>query len=206
MVSKTNRKWTQIRGYFNLHIDLPTIVVILLIVLLIYQPLFNELFDFIGFIGSKTESPKWLNDIFIGIVSNIISAFIVVPTVFWMFQLQAKAALCGKFKTYEIVDGNENYWGDVELTYNIFSNRIHGRASSNEYDSDVQIEAVFERGEYLRGHYVEKKKSTRRRMGAFLLMLDGEGSSYSGPYVYVDPKDSNYHPKEGQVRWIAEQK
>lgn len=200
------RAWSRIRGYLNLHVDLPTIVVALLIVLLFHRPFLAGVFALTDFIGSKVEFPVWVDDLVVGIAANILSAFIVIPIVFWVFRLNAKSELCGRFKAYDIVKNEEVYWGDVVLTYNIFSNQIRGCLSSKKHDADIHLEAVFERGEYLRGHYVEKKKTTRRRMGAFLLMLDGEGNTYSGPYVFVDPNNSNYQPKEGRVKWVAEKK
>ncbi len=207
-MTSANRKhvWSRMRGYFNLHVDLPATVAILLIVLLFHRPFLGGVFAFADFMGGKMELPAWLDDLVIGIVANILSAIIVIPIVFWVFRLNAKSELCGKFKAYDIVEDEEQYWGDVVLTYNIFSNRIRGRLSSTGHDADIRIEAVFERGEYLRGHYVEKWKTTRRRMGAFLLMLDGEGDTYSGPYVFVDPRDANYQPKEGRAKWVAEPK
>jgi len=194
----------RLRGYLNLHIDLPTIVIVLLIVAIFYRPLLSGVFAFAGFVETKTELPPWVSDLVIGIVVNIISAIIIVPLAFWIFRLRAKSELCGNFKAYDIVNGQERYWGKIHLTYNIFSNRVCGCLSSDHFDADIRIEGVFERGEYLRGHYVERRRSTRRRMGAFLLMLDGEGESYSGPYVFVDPAESNFLPREGRAKWVME--
>ena len=193
-----------VRSYLNLHIDLQTVVVVLLIVVLFNRPFVHGVFTVATFVGEKTELPSWVNAIFLGVVADFLSAFIVGLVVFWAFRIKRKSALCGKFKAYDIVEGEEVYWGDVSLTYNIFSNRIRGRLFSDKHDADICIEAVFERGEYLRGHYVEKNRLTRRRMGAFLLMLDGEGESYSGRYVFVDPCDANFLPREGRAKWVME--
>ena len=204
MVKNKKNYWKCLKSYLNLHIDLSTVVVILLIIFLFNRLFLQVVLASIDFMGSKIEFPPWLYDISVGFLANILALLFVAYLVFWIFRLRTKSALCGKFKAYDIVDDKENYWGDVSLTYNIFSNRIRGCLRSNEYDADIIIEAVFERGEYLRGHYIEKKKLTRRRMGAFLLMLDGEGDSYSGSYVFVDPYKLNFLPQTGKAKWVKE--
>lgn len=202
MIKRLKHIFKEIEGYCRLHIDLNTIVIILLIILIFHRAFLGFVFSSVSFIETKFTIPEWIPGFLIGTLSNFISALILIPIIFWVFRISYKSKLCGKFKAFDIINGKEEFWGNLKLTYNIFSNRIRGRMRSDKHDADIIIDAIFERGEYLRGYYIEQKKVNRRRMGAFLLILDGSGDSYSGSYVFVDPKSNNIIPQEGKVKWV----
>src|SRR6185369_13967669 len=86
------------------------------------------------------------------VLSNLVSAVIIAPVVILAMGLRKKAELAGTFRAYDIVDGNETEWGQVELTYNLITNRVKGLLKKD--DLEIEIEAVLERP-YLRGHYIE---------------------------------------------------
>ena len=192
----------KIKRWLNLHFDISSLVIILLLVSLVYRPLLNFLFLTSTNLTPKLTVPEWVEHILLKVLCEIIAAAIILPLVFYLFRVSSKSMLTGKFTAFDIIDGKDTEWGTVTLTYNMFSNRIKGVLTSVSGDADLHIDAAFERGSYLRGHYIEKKKLTSRRMGAFLLMLDGEGDNYSGSYVFVDPDEANGIPKEGKAKWI----
>lgn len=195
-----------LRGLWRIHIDIPAIVFIILVIILINQQGTQVLVGIVDKFADQTAVPTWMNEITIGVVANILALIIIVPALVWALGLLNKSFLCGEFTAYEITerDGEriEERWGTVHLTYNLFSHRIKGRLIAQDEDAEIYLEAKFDRGEYLRGHYIESRFRIRRRLGAFLLLLDGTGHSYTGRYVYVDPREENSRPQTGEARWV----
>jgi hypothetical protein len=198
-MKKTIKK---IKRLLRIHLDIPSAVIILLIISLFFRPLLNFLFNVSSNFLQEVKFSPWFEIISLKVVCEMIAAMIIIPLILYFFRLSTKSMLVGKFNAFDIVGTNENVWGIVTLSYNMFSNKIRGTLTSTSDDSEILIEAIFDRGSYLRGHYIEKKKLSRRRMGAFLLTLDGEGDNYSGPYVFIDPADGNDIPKQGKAKWV----
>ncbi len=199
MINKLKGFVAFIKKLFHLHVDIPTAVLLLLGFLLVHRPLAKWIFSVIGFADTKLHPPDWVGPLVQSIFANLISAVIIIPVVFWMLRIRSKAAAAGRFNAYDLTNGTKRAWGEVALTYNLFSNRVKGTITHNSIV--LQLEAVFERGQYLRGHYIEKSNAARRRMGSFLLLLTGEADAYEGPFVFVDPQDQNAIPQTGSVRW-----
>ena len=145
--------------------------------------------------------PAWVSNLLQNICANIVSAIIVIPLVFWIFKVRGKVAGVGKFKAFVVkADGTEQAWGDVRLSYNLLSNRIRGTITRDEIVID--LEGQFDRSQYLRGHYIESSNAARRRLGAFLYILSGDSTTYTGPFAFVDPDDKNNVPQTAVGKWV----
>lgn len=188
-----------IKKFLRIHLDIPAIVLIAVGFLLVYRPLAEWLFSIVGWADTQIQFPLWAGPLAQSVVANLLSAAVVVPIAVWILRIRSKAAAAGRFKAFVVTDGREDDWGEVVLSYNIFSTKVQGTLTHN--DIVMHLEAVFDKDQYLRGHYSEQSNLARRRLGAFLLLLTGEGDGYRGPFVFVDPADENATPKTGLVRW-----
>ncbi|TQV71412.1 hypothetical protein FLL45_19850 [Aliikangiella marina] len=101
--------WNYLKSFKNLHVDLSTILILLLIVVLIWPTLLNGILGGFEYLNSDYILPESLKNTFLGVIANLITAAIVVPTIFYFFNLKRKTHLCGEFKAFDIEDGNEKY-------------------------------------------------------------------------------------------------
>jgi hypothetical protein len=187
---------------FRLHVDLPSVVIVLLLVTLVYRPLLNVAIPTLESTGTELGFPPsviaFLRDFF----ANLTAGAIVLVVGYWIFDIKLKSAYAGEFLAFDIKKGHEEEWGRIRLTYNLFSRRIRGLLHNEAIKVDIEIDGVFERGQYIRGTYIERGRVERRRMGAFLMMLQGEGDEYRGKYVYVDPEEGHDIPTRGEAKWV----
>ena len=141
----------KIRNTIYVHFDIPTLVTFLLIGCFVYRPLVSWLKKIdIGLTGD--ESTRCFIDFTVGLIANVVAALLLGLIIFMVYRIRTKVALCGKFKAYNVINGNNELWGEITLTYNIFSTRIKGILVSETNSATIGIDAVFERGQYLRGH------------------------------------------------------
>jgi hypothetical protein len=200
--NQSMKRVKNLRRFFRLHIDISTVLILAVIFLVFYRPLLNLIFKGMSFASAELHPGEAVREILLKVISEIITISIVFPVLVYFFKINTRALLSGKFTAFDIdTSGSEVEWGTVTLTYNLFSNKIRGSLVPKTAGNEIEIEAVFERSRFLCGYYVDKKTSTRRRLGGFLLMLDGEGSNYTGQYVFVDPQDANDSPKTGKATW-----
>lgn len=189
-----------LKKILQLHIDIPSIVVMGCVFLVVWQPLARSAIEWLGIVQKQIDPPIWVGDFFLGIMVNLVSAVIIVPFLFWVFGVANKSDLVGKFKAFDLTGDAEEEWGDVSLTYNLLSNRIKGTLTKD--DLSLALEAYLEKGQYLRGHYIEQTNFARRRIGAFLLQLNGSADRYQGKFVFVDPDDQAATPQTGDILWV----
>lgn len=200
--------------YLRLHFDISSITIILFIIYLIYQPVAAFVKYQALNIPTLKGSQETLSGFIVNILSDLVAAGIIGLSAYLIFKLAYKSSLTGTFTAFDIFpevkgnDGNKisderrEEWGTVTLTYNLFTNELCGTLISKAGDIEIKLEAKFERGQYLRGHYIEAQTHVRRRAGAFLLMIDGEGKNFEGNYVFVDPHAGNHMPQSGQAIWV----
>lgn len=204
----------KIVSYFRLHFSLSSIVVLLLIGNLIYTPLASFIKLQANNAAALQGAKEVLKDFGINILSDIIATGIIGLIIFFIFKIKYKSSLSGHFTAFDIKvvettrDGvvtkseERTPWGEVILTHNLFTNEFRGRLTNTDKNVEIELSAKFERSEYLRGSYIESTSETRRRIGAFLLKLDGNGKNFIGSFVFVDPDDRNYTPQSGRAEWI----
>lgn len=189
----------RIKQLLRIHLDIPTIVLLAVGFLFIHRPLCTWLLSVLGWLDAQTQFPQWASTLAQGVAANILSATIVVPIAVWILRIRHNAAAAGRFKAVDVTNGKNEEWGEVVLSYNLFTTKIRGTLTHK--DIVMRLDAVFDRYQYLRGHYTEESNIARRRLGAFLLRLSGDGDGYRGPFVFVDPVDENDTPKTGSVEW-----
>ena len=122
------------------------------------------------------------------------------------FRTRTKPFFAGKFVAYEVIkisDSEEESkaWGDLRLTYNVFSRRLKGILKSTDGKVCIQLQGEFDKERYFRGTYIEKDKPSRLRLGAFLMLLDSEGDNYIGVFLHVSPTTNLDKPELGYARW-----
>jgi hypothetical protein len=200
--SEEMKKYLSIASaYLRCHIDISTFVVAVLVLSFLWRPLYVYITTFVGVAATAMPPmPTWVENLLQNILANIVSAAIIIPPFFWILRVREKSAAAGRFNAFVTTQGVEEAWGEVRLSYNLLSNRIKGNIRHGEVIID--IEAQFDRSQYLRGHYIDRSNAARRRLGAFLYLLSGDSDTYSGPFVYVDPDDNNNTPRNGTVKWV----
>jgi hypothetical protein len=190
----------QLKRLLRLHVDIPSVVFVLLVVILIHRPAARWVFTVVDWGERELQLPQWFGGFLLNVVSDIVAAIIVATAVVFVLGLRKKSELMGTFDAFDIApDGTAAPWGQVKLTYKMLSDRVKGTLKHDKIE--IEIEGVLERP-YLRGHYVECGNAASRRLGGFLLVLNGDGNVYSGQTAYVDPRDENNVPRAGTVRWV----
>ena len=196
------RMFKAVRSRFRLYFDLPSTIIILVILSFVYRPILGFFFRFLEKTDAELQLPVWVGDFGLAMLANLLSAIVIAFFVLLVLGWRRISAVCGTFDAYDLKDDNaKEPWGKVTIRYNLLSNKIRGSLIDDTRDTEIVLDAVFDRGQYLRGHYVERNNLQRRRLGAFLLLLGGDGDSYEGPYVFVDPHDTSMVPKTGRSRW-----
>ncbi len=139
-------KWLQ--RLYCLYFDIPTFVIILLLISCVYRPLIYMLISGVQHLDQLYELPPIFFDISYEALIEILAAIIVIPVVmFFVCKILNKASSCGKFTAYDIKkDGTQELWGTVRLSYNLFSNERKGEFQKKDDNSRCVVKAVFERG------------------------------------------------------------
>ncbi|MEX0899802.1 MAG: hypothetical protein WD081_03830 [Gammaproteobacteria bacterium] len=196
------KRWLiRLRALLRLHLDIPSAIILTAIVLIAAPPLITLVSSFTGILSGWIEITETIAGYWHNILANVISAIIIIPIVYWLLRLTQRADAMGSFAAYDIKeDGSRSGWGRIDLTYNLFSNRVRGVLTRRSVE--LKIEATIVQGQYLVGYYVERSNAARRRCGGFLMHLDGGADSYSGQYVFVDPDGTNITPTVGQAIWV----
>ena len=194
------------RDYLRIHIDIPTVVIILLFVLIVYRQVTNFIFQSITFLTQEIKFPSWTKDISINVISEFVAVGILIFWGYLYFRLKTKPFFAGEFKAYEITKtlgqaDTKTEWGNLKLTYNIFSKRIKGILRSKDDQVCIQLEGEFDKERYFRGTYIEKDKPSRLRLGAFLMLLDSNGDNYEGAFMHVSPTTKIDTPEPGHAIW-----
>ncbi len=140
-----------------------------------------------------------LGQLVFGIVTSAITALVLAAVGFVVFKWVKKSDVAGTFDAFDVGENGDVPWGKITLRYNPFSNSMRGTVTHG--DTELQVDAKLFREQYLRGHYVEISNLARRRFGAFMMSLDGDGKSFEGKYVFVSPSDGYHVPSCGDVRW-----
>jgi len=110
--------------------------------------------------------------------------------------------LTESFQSFLTTQGLNESWGIVTLSYEPLQETSDGyriRVQLQNKDITLKGEAAVYKEQYLVGFYREVSKVSRRRAGAFMLELDGEGD-YFGKFLYIDPDTRT--PSMGTVKWL----
>lgn len=195
------------KDYLKVHIDIPSLIVILLILFIFWRKLTIIIFNSCEFIYQEVNPPEWVKNIGLGIVSNILSAAILIFIGYLYFKLKTKPFFAGNFTAYEITKNTgaadtETEWGNLTLTYNIFSKRIKGILRSKDNQVCITLSGEFDKDRYLRGTYIEKDNPSRLRLGAFLMLLSPNGDNYEGSFMHLSPSTGFDKPELGFAKWI----
>jgi hypothetical protein len=195
----------KLKDYFRVHIDIPTIIIVLLCILIGYRQLANFTFHGIIFLTQKIEFPAWFKDVSINVLSEFIAAAILIFLGYLYFRTKRKPFFAGNFTAYEITKNAgadvKTEWGTLRLTYNIFSKRIKGVLRSTDGKTSIHLDGQFDKERYLSGTYIEKEKPSRLRLGAFLMLLEGDGDNYEGTFIHVSPLTGFDKPELGHAKW-----
>lgn len=196
----------KIRDYFRLHIDIPTIVIILLIVAIVYRPFANFLFSRIGIASQIIKAPAWAKDIILNVISEFIAAFLLVVVGYIYIKYNSHPYFAGSFTAFAVtkIQGqpdDEEEWGDLRLTYNIFSKKIKGELKSKAGDARLKIDGEFDKERYLRGTYIDADKPSSLRLGAFIMLLNKNGDDYEGMYIALSPLTDSEQPEMAYAKW-----
>jgi len=194
------------RDYFRIHIDISSIVIILLVILIGYRSVANYLFHWVDWISKEIKWPTWFGEFSLNFFSDVISAIVLIYLGYLILGWKKKPYFAGKFKAFEIVKdkkGNETEteWGILILSYNIFLSRLKGVLKSKDGTVCIELNGSFDKERYFRGTYIEKDKPSRLRLGAFLMLLDANGDNYKGSFMHVSPTTAIDEPELGFARW-----
>jgi hypothetical protein len=193
--------------FFQFYFDLPSISIILLIIIAIYRPGKDLIKVWLSDIPVYSGFKQILQDFSLNIFSDLIAASLIGLAVFFIFKLKFKSQISGKYKAYDIKTDNngkienKTEWGDLDLAFNLFTNRFRGKMTKKDGNVQLVIEASLEKETYLRGTYIEWGNRTTRRAGGFLMMLEGTNAIIKGKYAFVDPDTENIYPQFGEALW-----
>ena len=193
-----------IKATWRIHIGISSGLVILAAAVLLYHFLLK------GFLGhlfgeiKKNYDPNSLvHAIGTGIVSGILSAVAFGLIGVFVLGWYSKFRLTGKYNAFTVDnDGEEQPWGEVEIRYHPLSDDSHHMSVKLFLQfNDIKLEGdgLIIDNRYLIGHYYEVENTERRRSGAFMYILDGTGTTWSGDYIHIDP--DNDRPATDKAVW-----
>ena len=191
----------KMKRLFCVYFDVPTIVVLVLIISVFYRPLANALFRWIGQFSEISPIPSWVTTIGLNVIGGLICVVLVAIVGFVLLNWNYKSEVAGTYNAYVITENNEREsWGEVKIKYNLITDKF--RTYLKHEDRQVNGHAKLVAQRYLVGYYTEEGKPTRRRFGSFLYTLTGEGNAFEGSFLYFDPTNETYdRPDVGRAIW-----
>jgi hypothetical protein len=184
------------------YLGLPAVIIYLGLFAMLWRPLANHLFQGLDFVKQEVVPPNWLPELAQNVISDIIAVTIIGVVYLAILRQKRLSNICGRFHAFETTGGAKEAWGTVTLSYELlpsglFDPQLRCRLEHN--DIILIGQATITNDQYLCGHYRETSNLARRRVGAFLLRLAGDGDSFNGTFVFLDPKTEI--PTNGTISW-----
>lgn len=178
----------RMKRFLFLHLDVPSMLLLVLVASMFYRPIANVLFGWSQLLVQSVRLPAWAASLVSNITASIITIILVAIAGIAFFRWRYKSEIAGKYKACIVKEnGDKEDWGQVVVTYNLLNNTF--RTSLRRDDLVVNGHATLVGQRHLVGTYLEASKLTRRRFGAFLYSLSGEGNCFTGKILCFDPKN-----------------
>lgn len=187
----------RIAKFFRFFVDIPTVVIVAVLVLYVHRPLANLFLEKLGPLQKEIGFAGTAYAFIEAVLVNAVTGLILGTVAYWLFRMHRRSDTVGRFKAFDLSNDEKKDWGEVTLKYNLFSSRMIGVMVHD--DKRLKLDGKLDRDQYFHGHYWEIGNRARRRLGAFLLELSGDATKYQGRFVFVDP--DHREPQKGQVVW-----
>lgn len=187
---------------FRFYIDLPLVVFFILLVVLLRQPLLNELLLPIVKALTEVTGSSVGTTISLNILSNILTALLLAIIGLLFFRLLMRARLSGDYNAVEVIAEKEVAWGNVTILFAPLAldrNGVPVRLKLTNSDVELEGRGFIVDNRTLVGHYTETGKPERRRCGSFFFQLDGNGQSWNGQFLHISPDTAD--PVVGKAKW-----
>jgi hypothetical protein len=194
--------WTTL---FRIHIDLPSWVVFLGLVVFFRRQLLDELLLPAATVLSKKTSGTIGEAIAVNVGSSILAAVLLGGLGLLAIHHLKRVHLTGKFTATVAQNGAQVPWGNAKILCSPVApdrNGVPVWLSLKHDDIDLRGQGLLIDNRVLVGHYSEVGRPERRRCGVFLYELDGNGQTWSGTFLYLDPNTSV--PSQGSARWTRQ--
>lgn len=196
------RRLTDSVGFY---VSIPAALAYLFCFALFWRPVANWLLGAGTALTGNVDVPEWLSALVVNVFASAAAALLVgLPIWLWL-----RSKKLGSFaKTYLALNFDEatgewEEWGELTLKYELApSHNFQPHFKCRLVNGNVVLQgtATLTQDQYLAGHYKEKSNHLRRRTGAFLMHLNGDGDQFEGTYSFVDPR--THLPKSGRARWV----
>jgi len=186
-------------GGFRFYIGIPALALYIFVFALFWRPLAERIFGVAEYL-KKLPWPNWVPEMGFGILANLLSAVVIAFIVWIVLWNRRLRSVAGTYRATDVSTPEKPVaWGNVVLRYELlptglFQPQFRCRLTNTE---GVVLEgcAIWTKDQYLVGHYQEVGNLARRRAGAFVMQLDGGGSTFNGKFVFIDP--SVRDPRQG---------
>jgi hypothetical protein len=185
------------------YVGIPALVIYIFVFALFWRPLAVYIFGVAEYLKTLPV-PTWVPEMGFNILANVLSAIVIAIVVWFALLNRRLQSIAGTYSASDITSASTPVtWGSVTLRYELlptglFQPQFRCRLKTAD---GVVLEgcAVWTKDQYLVGHYQEVGHLARRRAGAFVMQLDGGGSTFTGKFAYIDPNTRD--PAVGEAKW-----
>lgn len=187
----------------RLSFDGKAIAICLALMVIFHAPAENVMRSVFNYLASTTTNSVG-GTLFWGILTNIVSATILLLIGFLFYRRRTTYHLAGQYDAFEIVNGTPNPLplGTATIKVIVFGLDKHGTlVSLSLIGNGIELSGMGHiiKDRYLIGHYSEPGNPTKRRCGAFTYELNGSGTEWEGDYSFVDPQQGSI--TTGRAQW-----
>jgi hypothetical protein len=203
-LTEKDRRFMRIRRFFRFYVAVPTLLAYLLVFAISYRPTARLFFKGANWLTTTVNTPTWV-DAFLGeLVVNAIVTVILGTGLYLILRQKKLQDMTGDFRAFDLTNGSKEEWGTVKLRYELGVGGLTGvghrmRLELRHDDVILQGDGIVLQDQHYVGFYSETSRPARRRFGAFFMTLGGDGQSYEGNFVFLDPKTGS--PTIGNARW-----
>ncbi|MCB2097168.1 MAG: hypothetical protein KDE05_06000 [Parvularculaceae bacterium] len=185
----------------RLHFGLNSVVTIVVIAVIIFkfalQPFALKLLD-------APEKLSALQNFGLSLLASLAAAIMLAALGVFLMGWSSKIRHAVDYDVFVVDDtGQELAFGRASVRYSPFSGtNQHTSVKMQLINGDIELDGngMIIDNRYLAGTYTEIGKPERRRSGSFLYEISGDGSSWAGQYIAIDPITDD--PIVGRARWV----
>ncbi len=197
--------WFALTSSYRVRIGINSAVSITVIGVLIYYFVLKTYVD-----GAYGLISEWYNPesgwhaLALGVVAGVVATILFGFLSSFAFGWLSKTRLTGKYQAFDIDQhGNETPWGTVTIKFHPLSKKtdhIPVHLQLNHDNTVMEGDGLIVDNRFLIGHYTDTGNPERRRSGSLMYEKDGNGTSWEGDYLFVDPDIAN--PTSGHAKWV----
>jgi len=185
----------------RLHFGINSVITIAVVAVIIFKFVLQPFFLKILVAPEKLTA---LQNFGLSILASVVAAIVFGVLGVFLMGWSARVRHAVDYDVYVIAtDNRETPFGTASIRYYPLSaTNQHTPVKLQLKFGDIVLDGngMIVDNRYLAGTYTEVGKPERRRSGSFLYEISGDGSSWAGQYIAIDPSSDD--PIVGRAKWI----